>query len=820
MFKINNQLLILLLLFILNIPKLYSQSAVGKGQVNGKIIDEKSAPVIYAAVGLLNAADSTKFKVVISDVNGSFNFTNISDGNYLITVEWMGYEKKFTSPFTLDAAHPVQQISNINMVPDTRQLQTVSITGKKPLIERKNDKLIMNVANSILATGNSALEILSKAPGVTVDNNGNISLRGKAGISIMIDNKQTYLSSAQLTSLLRSTDGSAIQTIELMTNPSAKYDAAGTGGIINIRMKKNTSYGTNGTVTVGGGYGKNYKSNAGLTLNHRAKNINIFGNYNYTNNKELEDLIINRSTTADNQKTYFDQQGKHNILRKNNSYKAGIDYNLSDKSILGFMASGYVNSERTNNDINTLIGSRPFGVDSSVIADNRGKSRYRSQTYNLNYKSVIDTLGQELNADVDYSIFHNSNDITYNNYFSSNLAGVQGKAPLIFRNSTPTDVKIWAGKIDYTYPVNPKMKLETGAKSSYVSTDNNFKSEGLQNGVWVNDASSSNRFAYKEQVNAAYVNLHKEFKSTTLQVGLRSELTHSEGNSITLQSVVKRNYIDFFPSVFVNQNLSKDNEIGFSYSRRIDRPDYQSLNPFIYFADLYTFSKGNPLLNPQYANAFELTYGYMKTTNVTFGYTHTKDVMTTTTITDTIKKTLLLYEQNLASRSTTSLNVSRPVAITAWWNTNNDATLYYSRFSSPDLLGAPFKSGKLTFLINTVHTFVISPSVSAELSADYVSSQVYGTYVARPMHGIDLGISKSFADKRANLKLAVNDVFDQRKLQIRSAITMQDYNLSQKQESRVFRLTFSYNFGSSVIKGIRERSNGSSSEQRRVKSGN
>lgn len=818
MFKINNLLLVLLL--IINVPKLYSQSAFGNGEVNGKIIDEKLVPIMYATVDLLKASDSTKFKSDISDVNGDFKFTDIPDGNYLISVEWVGYEKKNTSPFTIDITHSIQQISAINMLPDASQLQTVYITGKKPLIEKKKDMLIMNVANSILATGSSALEILSKAPGVTVDNNGNISLRGKAGVTILIDNKQTYLSSAELTSLLRSIDGSAIQIIELITNPSAKYDAAGTGGIINIRMKKNTSYGTNGTVILGGGYGKTYKSNAGLTLNHRAKNINIFGNYNYKNNNELEDLIINRSTTADNEKTYFTQKGIHDISRKNHRYKAGIDYNLSDKSILGFMASGYVNNEKVNNDINTLIGSHPFEVDSSVVAHNKGKSRYGSQTYNLNYKSVIDTLGQELNADLDYSVFHNSNDITYKNYFFSNTEGVQAKDPLIFRNSTPTDVKIWAGKVDYTYPLNPKMKLETGVKSSYVNTDNNFQSEGLQDSEWVNVVSRSNRFVYKEQINAAYVNLHKEFKSITLQVGLRSEMTYSEGNSITLESVVKRNYIDFFPSVLINHNLSNNNEIGFSYSRRIDRPDYQSLNPFVYFADLYTFSKGNPFLKPQYANAFELTYGYKKKTNVTFGYTHTKDVMTTTTITDTVTKTLILYEQNLASKNTTSLNVSRPIAVTKWWNTNNDATLYYSSFSSPDLLGEPFKSGKLTFLINTVQTFVVSPSINAELSADYVSSQVYGTYVVKPIYGIDFGISKSFADKRANLKLSLSDIFDQRKLQLKSAISSQDYNLSQKQESRVFRLTFSYNFGSNTVKGNRKRSNGSSSEQGRVKSGN
>lgn len=824
MIKIFTLIFTLVSLLCIGVPEVFAQDAEGKGKISGRVLDEKGIAVGYGTVSLLKVQDSVVVRGSLTNEDGNFSIGNIVPGSYLVAVEGVGRKKVIKGPFKVMSGNEPLVIEDIVLSGDARELNTVQVSGKRPLVERKNGMVVMNIANSTLATGNTALEILSRAPGVTVDNNGNISLRGRGGVSLMIDGKLTYLSAEQLTNLLKTTDGNSIQTIELMSNPSAKYDAAGTGGIINIKLKKNTSYGTNGTVTAGGGYGKDYKTTGGVSVNHRTEHINVFGNYNYVNNQDVQDLSITRSNTSGLEKTYFDQVSRFDEHRKNNSYKAGVDYYINERNILGFVFSGYHNDNQSKAYNKTLIGSQPFRTDSSVIANNPGKSQYRSQSYNLNYKGVLDTSGQELNVDFDYSQFRSTSETVYNNYFyTGSAAGAPGsgsdKSPLIFRNGTPSKIKIWSGKLDYVYPLTAKMKLETGVKSSYVSTDNDFQWENLQDGNYVNDVTRSNRFTYKEQVNAAYANLHREFKSTSVQIGLRTELTHSEGNSLTLQNKVKKNYIDFFPSLAVNQTLSAAHEIGFSYSRRIDRPDYQALNPFIYFSDLYTYNQGNPYLDPQYANSFELSYGYKKTTNITFGYIHTKNVITTTLISDTVNKTLLLKEENLAARDTYSVNLSRPVVITSWWNTTNDATLYYSRFSTPDLMGVPFKNGKLTFMVNTMQTFTLSPTINAELSGNYTTDQVFGTYVAKPIYGVDLGISKSFADKRANIKLAVTDVFNTRKIDVSSAIAQQDYRLYQKDETRIFRATFTYNFGSSIIKAVRSRSNSSDAEKSRVKSG-
>ena len=810
-------LMFLVSILLTNYPVL-AQDQAKQPSITGKVSDDHQEILSFVSVHLHQLKDSSLVLSAQTNQAGVFHFFNLPAGAYYMAVDLIGYQKSMTRTFILDADHPHADIGIIAVQMLSQQLNTVDIKANKPLIERRDGKMIVNVSQSPLSVGSSAMEILSRVPGVSMDNEGHVSLRGKPGVSIMIDGKLTYLSSAQLANLLRATAGNTIQAIELISNPSAKYDARGTGGIINIKLKKNTSFGTNGTLTLGAGMGKYHKADAGVSLNHRAGSFNIFGDFNYGNNKQYENLFLSRSTENTGDITFFDQQAREVSVRKNSNYKAGIDYFINRNNTIGFIIKGYANCYNANNQIHTGIGNQPAKIDSIVTGQNVFNGRYKNQTYNLNYKAVLDTSGQELLADLDFSQVSNTEGAAYNNAFL-NPSGIAYRLPYIFRNFSPSKISILAGKLDYAFPLRNQLKIETGAKSSYVSTDNDFRSEKMLEDTWSNDASQSNRFSYKEAVNAAYFNVHKDFHSTALQLGLRTELTHTEGKSITLQDKNVRNYIDLFPSLSVSQALSKDNILGLSYSRRIDRPDYQALNPFIYYSDLYTMSQGNPALKPQYANSFEFNYSHHKL-NISLGYTRTKDIITTTILTDTIKKTILLYEQNLASRSTLSATFSRPFDLTDWWNTINNATVYHSRFASPDLMGMPFKNEKTTVELSSIQSFKFSSSLNAELSASYTSGQAYGTYIAKPIYGLDLGINKSFAAEKANLKFGITDIFNQRQIQIRSAITHQDYQLTQKQESRIFRLTFSYNFGSSTVKAGRERPNSSAAEQGRVKSGN
>lgn len=796
-------------LFCVNL--LYAQTV--KNHITGTVISKNNTKVL-ATLTFKSTTDSSLIKTVTTNEQGNFTLSNLPSGKFIVEVKSLGYK---TLLETVELKPDKTDINlSFTLQPDINELESVVIAGRKPLIERHNDKTVMNVENSIVSTGNTALEVLAKMPGVTVNQDGIISIRGRSGVNVLIDGKSTYLSAEQLATRLRSLNSNEIKTIELITSPSSKYDAEGNAGLLNIRLKKNTSYGTNGNVDLGLGYGKNPKSDAGISINHRNKNFNVFGSFANNNNKATENLDILRVVNGSDQNTYFHQSNTQTRSTHNNNYKAGIDYFINDKNTLGFLTTGYFNNGHDSSNGLTAIGQSFAKVDSSIVADNPAKNKYRNQAYNLNYKSVMDTLGQEFSIDLDYAKYRSEENTIYqNSFFDQN--GLNYKSPAIFRNATPSFIKIKAAKIDYVLPISAKTKLDAGLKSSWVSTDNDFQFENLIGTDWKNDAGRSNRFIYNENINAAYATLKHEFKSTSVEIGLRTEQTNSKGNSINDNKIVKRSYFDFFPSFNINQSLNANHEIGFSYSRRIDRPDYKSLNPFVYFVDLYTFSQGNPFLNPQYTNTFQLAYNYKKTLNISLGYSITNDLIIDVLLPDHEKKTLYQTVQNLDKQYAYDLTIGYPTTITKFWSMDNTLTSTYNQIKAANLGNSVYDRKKVNFMINSSHTFTLSPSTSAELSGEYASSQIYGTYAIKPYYGVDFGIKKSFFDKKLNLKLAANDVFDTRKARISSALSGLDYNLSQKQESRVYRLSLNYIFGSSSVKGTRERKTSVTDEQGRIK---
>ncbi|WP_231463238.1 outer membrane beta-barrel family protein [Pedobacter sp. Leaf132] len=800
-----------ILLFISYMPEIMAQDKNGK--ISGILISEKTKP-ITANIDLKNLADAMFTKSISLDNQRKFSFENLPYGSYFISVNAAGF-KPISEKVNISANEPYIE-KNFKIEEVTNDLGSITILGKKPFIERFADKIIMNVENSIVATGNTALEVLSKMPGVLVNQDGAISVRGKSGVNILIDGKSTFLSNEQLATRLKSLSSSELKSIELITNPSSKYDAEGNAGIINIKLKKNAEFGTNGNIELGFGYGKNPKSNSGISINHRNRNFNVFGNFANNNNKYQEDLSINRITNDGIINTYFHQYNTQIRSSHNNNYKLGLDYFIDKKNTVGFIYSGYFNSGHESSNGVIDIGTSLNKIDSSIVANNPTSNKYRNQAYNINYKSIIDTLGQEFSADLDYAEYLSEENTVYNNNFSD-INGNQYKAPLTFRNLTPSLIKIKAAKIDYSLPINANTKFELGLKSSWVSTDNDFRFENLIDAKWQNDLARSNHFIYDENINAAYTNLKKKFKTTSIEVGLRVEQTNSKGNSINEQKIVKRSYFDFFPSFSVNQDLSENNQLGFSYSRRIDRPDYKSLNPFIYFVDLYTFSQGNPFLNPQYTNAFQLSYNYKKELNVSFGYSVTNSLILDVLLPNDDQKTLYQTVLNLDKQLSYDLTIGYPTPITKFWNMDNTFTTTYNQIISADLGGIDYNRKKINLAINTNHSFTITPSTSAELSGEFVSAQIYGTYAIKPYYGIDFGLKKSLLNKRLNLKFAINDVLNSRIARISSALSTLSYNLSQKQESRIFRISLNYSLGSNAIKASRERKTSVTDEEGRIK---
>lgn len=786
-----------------------------KTNVTGTILDENKKPADFVTVVLLKAADSSVIKTALTDQNGSFGFTVSAKGDYFYKASNMGYKTIKSKVISILNENQKVDFGTAQLVSATQNLKEVTVAITKPLIERKMDKVVMNVSSSAVMTGSNALEVLQKAPGVSVDQNDNISMQGKQGVLIQLDGKQTYMSSADVANLLRNMQSSEIETIELITNPSSKYDASGNSGIINIKTKKSKSGGTNGSLNATAGYGKNFRGNAGLNLNHRTQKLNLFGNYNYGNTERQNLITIDRISNG-TPDTYFMQAGESRRKQQNNNFKAGIDYFIDKKNTIGLLVNGYFNHGTEASMNNTLIGPSFQKVDSSLVSNSLQTNKYNNLSYNLNYKSVLDTAGSELSVDVDYSKYDGNDGSDYENDYR--FANGNRIRPVIYtRNNTPSKIDIKAFKADYNVGLSKTVKLEAGVKSSWVKTDNDLQAEELVNNNWQNDVRRSNQFIYDENVNAAYTNINKQFKNTSIQLGLRVEQTNSKGNLATTNTIVERSYWDFFPTLFVQQTLSKNNQLGFSYSRRIDRPSYDALNPFIYYLDQYTYNKGNPFLKPQYTNNVELSYTFKQKYMLSLGYSRTTDVITEVLLPDAAQKALYQTNENLAKNISYNANLNIPVQVAKWWQMNNNLNVFYLSFEAPDLAGTALKTGKTSFQFKSQQSFTIVSGLTAELNGSYESPLDYGTLRIKSRYSIDAGLSKSLMNKKASLKLALSDVFNTYKNDLSSGYPGLKYDVHQKNESQIARISFTYPFGKNEIKPARRRSTGTESEQGRMK---
>lgn len=809
--------LILLLLTAFTASTYAQAPQKGNATVSGSLQTEQGKPLDYATVTLLRAKDSSVVKGTLSNDAGKYALDHIAPGMYIVAATNLGYQKSCSPQFEVSGTQVNVTVPLIKMVAGSRTLQTVTITSSKPLIERKLDRTVMNVENSVLAAGNSAMEILERAPGVTIDKDDNISLKGKQGVTVMINDKLTYMSATQLATMLKSTDGSTIQSIEIITNPSAKYDAAGNSGIINIKLKKNKLSGTNGSLTANGAYGKNFRDNTSLTLNHKQGNLNVFGTLSRGDINRENNIDIDRVIDSASSKTYFKQNTKMLNHVHYNNYRVGADYSTSKTNTLGFVVNGDYTNEYNDNLSTTYLGKTPAANDSYQNTLSKIKQTYRNIALNLNDKWQIDTAGQELSVDLDYSKFKNNSDANYDTYFYR-PDGSTLMPMLALRNQTPSDITIWTQKADYALPLSKSLKFEAGAKFSSVKTDNDLQAQINNGGGFVNDVSRTNRFIYDERVSAGYINFGKTYKNTSVQAGLRAEQTSSNGNLITQSQVVKRSYLDFFPSLFINHTLSDKHEIGISYSRRIDRPNYDNLNPFRFYLDQYTYEQGNPFLKPQYTNAFELSYTYNKTINVTMGYSRTTDVSVDVLLTDSITKATYQTRANLQTQDSYNINVNSPYTIAKWWTGNININGFYNKFKADSLLGGTLNNGQAAFNVRTTQTFLFGKAFKAEVSANYQSPQTYSIFKLRSQYSVDAGVSKSFLNKKLNIKASVTDIFDTRRNNLSTRFQSVNLDIRQKNETRLGRLTVTYNFGNSKIK-VRQHQTGSDDEKSRVKSG-
>lgn len=808
------------LMTFLKIPSLFffffytficSVQAQEKANIQGSIKDPAGAPVDLATVVLLKGADSSYIRSVFSDEKGNYLIPQVSEGQYVLSASMIGFRKSYL-PVTVKSQQKLVQAQSFILTPETNALKEVTVTATTPTVERKDGALVVNVANTALAAGNSAMDILERSPGVSVDKDGNISLMGRQGVTVMIDGKQTYLSAEQLANMLKSMDGNNVQSIELNTNPSAKYDAAGTAGIINIKLKKNNMEGTNGTLSLSGGYGRTHKSNNSLQINHKAGKINLFGNYSYVNSNFNNTLELYRIVGQNNAAKVFDQYADFRNERSSNSIRGGIDYKTSERNTLSALFSGFFLKGNDHSSSNNQISNLDAPLDSTLTTLSRGGNKYNNISFNLNNTFNVDTNGRKLVAEVDLSRFSDKTSNYYDNYFYRSN-GENLRNPEFILNDMPSIINIQTAKIDYTHPLSSKSKLEAGLKYSGVKSDNNMGFFNQVNGNWQNNDNRSNHFIYTERVSAAYAIYNQTINKTEIKAGLRAEHTFSDGNSVTMNVRNKRDYLSLFPNISLNQVLSDKHSVGLSYSRRINRPNYGNLNPFLFYVDPYSYQQGNPFLNPSYTNSYELSYTLLKKYTLTAGYQKTKDMVGEMMYQDDETNIVYVTNENIASENVYFANLNIPLAAGKLWSSNTNINAMHLGYKA-DIPTAPIDFGQFAVQVNSNHTLNITESLRFEATWQYRSPIRWSIYEIGTSWGLDVGVNKSFWNKKAQIKFAVTDIFNTRPNTVKTTYSNLNVRVFNTWESRVARLTFTFNFGNQKLK-ITER-NLDSSEKNRV----
>lgn len=784
--------------------------------LNGSVIDAEGVPQEFTNVLLLNAIDSSLIKGVITNYEGAYTFEKINAGSYLISASLIGFSDAFSSILELKGSEKLT-IDPLTIAEGV-ELSEVTVVAKKPFIEMKADKIVVNVANSTVNAGNSALEILQKSPGVTVDKDNNISLRGKQGVLVLINGKNQYMSGDELSRLLESMPAENIQSIEIITNPSSKYDAEGNSGIINIRMKKNENLGYNGSVNAGFRQGFKSTYNTGLDFNYRSSKINVYGSGSLYNWEGFQDINLKREIPFEGQVTNFDQKSDMTWDGLSLNGKLGIDYSLTDKTTLGVLMKYNDGNNIWENDNITLIsgGNAPLFDKLTVLGIN--DRDWNQQSYNFNIAHNLDDKGTRITFDTDYSIYRSGSMNTYDNEYL-NSDDVQVADPFMLRNILGTDIDIFASQLDFNKSFNSGYNMELGAKVSMVSTNNDTNFEALMNNIWETQVGRTNNFIYDENVIAAYANFSKTFGKVNVQAGLRMEHTESEGNSITLDESVPRSYTDFFPSLSLSHQVGEKHSLSYSYSRRLSRPNYQDLNPFIEYLDDYTFEKGNPFLNPQYSDAFGLNYGYGGFLFLSANYSYTSDAITEVLEQLSADNQTFQTSVNLDSYNSGSLTLSTRVPWKEVGMSRINITSFYNDFKSVIPSGT-LDNQSFGYNIYLGNEFNLPAKITMELSGNYRSGLTYGLFEISPEYGIDLGFSRDVMKGKGSIKIGLDDVFYTRQNTV--LINQDDINLNitQKRDSRRVKINFKYKFGNNKVKKARNRKTATESETSRIKSNN
>ena len=774
--------------------------------IKGRVVDADKEPLEFVNVVMYKTSDSVMVTYATTGIDGRFSLTTKQADEFYIKTSYIGYSIYVSRSFNVSGDIT---LDDIILTEDATLLETITVVGQRRFVEQHADKMVINPEASITSASENILDILAKSPGVIVDKDGNISVKGKSGISVLIDNKPTYLSGEQLAAMLRNLQSTSIERIEIIENPPARYDAEGSSGIINIKTKQGVIQGWNGAFTSGTQYSDQSKlrNNIGLDLNYRNEKWNFYGNFygginNHWNSIELERRFLDG--------TLFEENGKNGSKSNNGGVKAGVDYYLRKNHVIGAMVRySLSNLNRDGRVINTDISKNDVLLQREKTTSKGRDDRYDLNA-NLNYRWDIDPTDY-LNVDLDYVRFK------FNNNTDMDTQYDPFNTPYITLTKQDSETNIYSVKADYENSLTENTKLSAGLKFSKVDiSSGSFFREQDNIGNWNDTRGMTNDYDYQENINAAYLSLHHKFTPDfDIQAGLRAEHTQMKGYNITIDSLNKRNYINLFPTLFVNKKFTDNHQLTASYSYRIGRPNYSLLNPFVWMLNPHTYNQGNPDLQPQFTHSTKLSYSFRQKYILSAGYSNTGEQYTQVFKQNEDTKTTIVAWENLSKTKNMDLTLVVPVEFTNWWKMNTNMTTFYMRYQSP-LYGGILDKSQFSFRGNMNHTFSLPKDWSVELSGLFQSKTVYAVAFFKARGFVDVGIQKQLLNNRLTLKASVTDIFNTTRGNYQ--ISYDNVNVIGKEgyDSRRFRLNLTWRFGNDKLKPIRQRSSGVEEESGRA----
>lgn len=793
--------------FFFHVENLYAKEI---SKISGQILDQTGKPVAYANVALIGTDNGGLMDGAVSDENGEFLIESSKSAKVKLVVSSIGFKQVETEPFELLPG--LQRNMGIIVIEDEMTgLDQVTVKATRPEIIIEADKTIVNVAGTVMAEGSNALDVVGRSPGVYIDQDGIINLNGRAGVTVMINDRPTYMSAGDLTNFLRAMPTQNIKSIEVINNPSARFDAEGSAGVINIVLKKNTVDGTFGHIQVGGTYNGQWAPISGISLNVKKGKWSTNANLNYNENARINEIEIERNFKINDGEAKFFQNSEIVNRYKSLFFNGSTNYEINKNQNIGFNLQA---SDNSSTGINTSLTNISSSLSSDVNFldsyndDAGGSSRVFA---NLHYDVKLDTLGAKLSSDVDYTRMNsNSQALLTNQYW-------EGADRTNLRNDRIQTLNemfytIFTAKVDLVKPLRNGATLEAGVKGSWVKSDNDLDlSRSLENGPF-EDQQGSNRFIYAENVLAAYTSYKgKVSEKLSFQAGLRGEYSNISGNSLTLEQLNTQQYFNMFPSVFLQQKVSDSYQIVYTANRRITRPNYRLLNPFIYYIDPLTSDRGNPNLKPQYSNNFEMKHVIKAAYQVNVAYSVTEDAFMQVFEQDQEARTTMTFTDNFDKTKNLNFTAIVPVDVRSWWSTSNMVQVNHNQVKS-QLKSAYLDISQTSFLVRTQHNMSLPKGFKLELVGMYLGPQIFGQGSLGGFGWVDAGVTKSLMKDKITLSVNGTDIF--RTQIIRATIDFGDIDtrFRQYQSNQGVRFTLKYNF--SKGESFRVKSSSGSAEER------